>query len=190
MDTSKTLYEIEVALAKSSHFNFVKNIIAFNVNGISSKLPIWHECDMLVLSKSGYLTEIEIKRSWIDFLADFKKEHHHESELIKYFYYCVPISILDKVYDYLYTNDVKYTGIITYTEDLLIRVHQKKLKPLFENDEVGYASPAMDNYRKLFLEEQLELARYGAMRNILLKEKIIDLQKQLKETEYGKQSII
>ena len=48
----------------------------------------------------------------------------------------------------------------------------------------------MDNYRKLFLEEQLELARYGAMRNILLKEKIIDLQKQLKETEYEKQSII
>lgn len=63
MDTSKTLYEIEVALAKSSYFNFVKNIIAFNVNGISSKLAIWHECDMLVLSKSGYLTEIEIKRS-------------------------------------------------------------------------------------------------------------------------------
>lgn len=78
---------------------------------------------------------------------------------------------LDKVYDYLYENDVKYTGIITYTEDLLIRVHQKKLKPLFENDEVRYASPAMDNYRKLFLEEQLELARYGAMRIILLKEK-------------------
>ena len=48
----------------------------------------------------------------------------------------------------------------------------------------------MDNYRKLFIEEQLELARYGAMRSILLKEKIIDLQKQLKETEYGKQSII
>ena len=190
MNTSKTLYEIEVALAKSSYFNFVKNIIAFNVNGISSKLPIWHECDMLVLSKSGYLTEIEIKRSWIDFLADFKKKHYHNSELIKYFYYCVPISILDKVYDYLYKNDIKYTGVITYTEELFIKVHQKKLKPLFENDEVRYVSPAMDNYRKLFIEEQLELARYGAMRSILLKEKIIDLQKQLKETEYGKQSII
>ena len=52
---------------------------------------------------------------------------------------------------------------------------------LFESDEVGYASPAMDNYRKLFIEEQLELARYGAMRSILLKEKIIVLQKQLNE---------
>ena len=39
----------------------------------------------------------------------------------------------------------------------------------------------MPNYRKLFLEEQLELAQYGAMRSILLKEKIIELQKQLKK---------
>ena len=187
MDTSKTLYEIEVALAKSSYFNFVKNIIAFNVNGISSKLSIWHECDMLVLSKSGYLTEIEIKRSWIDFLADFKKEHHHESDIIKYFYYCIPKSILYKVYDYLYDNNVEYSGIITYDEDLFLEVYQKKVKPFREGDDVSYHLLPMKNYRKLFLEEQLELARYGAMRGILLKEKIIDLQKkQLKETEYGK----
>ena len=39
----------------------------------------------------------------------------------------------------------------------------------------------MDNYRKLFLEEQLELARYGAMRSILLKERLIEFQKQLKK---------
>lgn len=141
---------------------------------------------MLVLSKSGYLTEIEIKRSWTDFLADFKKKHHHESDIIKFFYYCIPKSILDKVYDYLYENDIEYTGIITYDEDLFLEVYQKKVKPFREGDNVSYYSPAMQNYRKLFLEEQLELARYGAMRSILLKEKIIDLQKQIKEMEYGK----
>lgn len=74
MNTERTLYEIEVALSKSDAFNFVRNIIAFNVNGMSDSLSIWHECDMLVLSKSGYLTEIEIKRSWADFLADFKEK--------------------------------------------------------------------------------------------------------------------
>ena len=88
MNTERTLYEIEVALSKSDAFNFVRNIIAFNVNGMSDSLSIWHECDMLVLSKSGYLTEIEIKRSWADFLADFKKRHTHEGRgIIKYFYY-------------------------------------------------------------------------------------------------------
>ena len=64
IQTSLSLYEIELALCKSKYFSYLRNIIAFNVNGISSKLGIWHECDMLVLSKNGYLTEIEIKRSW------------------------------------------------------------------------------------------------------------------------------
>lgn len=93
---------------------------------------------------------------------------------------------MDKVYDYLYDNNIEYTGIITYDEDLFLKIYQKKVKPFREGDNVSYYSPTMQNYRKLFLEEQLELARYGAMRSILLKEKIIDLQKQLKETNNGK----
>ena len=51
MNTERSLYEIEVALAKSDSFNFIRNIVAFNVNGWGSKFHIGHECDMLVLSK-------------------------------------------------------------------------------------------------------------------------------------------
>ena len=81
LDTSRSLYEIEIALAKK--FEYLKNIIVFNVIGESEDLPIGHECDCLVLSKSGYLTEIEIKRSWQDFLNDFKKKNRERKELIK-----------------------------------------------------------------------------------------------------------
>ena len=42
MNTERTLYEIEVALSKSDDFNFVRNIIAFNVNGMIDSLSIWH----------------------------------------------------------------------------------------------------------------------------------------------------
>lgn len=139
---------------------------------------------MLVLSKNGYLTEIEIKRSWEDFLADFKKKHKHNSELIKYFYYCVPISLLDKVYDYIYDNDIEYSGIITYTEDALIEMHGKRCKPFIDGEPVSYHyyhAMLTNNYRKLFLEEQLELARYGAMRAIMLKEKVVNLQKKIQD---------
>lgn len=170
-DTNRTLYEIEVALAKYRNFDFRKNIIAFNVNGLSERLPIFHECDMLVCSKSGYLTEIEIKRSWSDFIADFKKKHHHESEgLIKYFYYCVPDSIYEKVRDYLFENAVKCAGIITYTEDLYIQI--KAVKVDETRHYIGIANP---DYKKLFLEQQLEIARLGAMRVIGLKEKMIKM---------------
>lgn len=168
MDTERSLYEIEVALAKSDEFNFVRNIVAFNVNGWGNNPYIGHECDMLILSKSGYLTEIEIKRSLSDFLADFKKKHYHESEIIKYFYYCVPESIYDKVCDELSKRCVSYSGIITFDEDLNIRN--------LGYDKNGHVREIYPN-RKLFLEEQLQVARFGAMRSVLLKEKIIKLEK-------------
>lgn len=167
MSTERTLYEIEVALARSDHFNYVKNIVAFNVNGIGSNLLICHECDMLVLSKSGYLTEIEIKRSWSDFIADFSKKHSHENMgIIRYFYYCVPECIVDKVYEKLKSIDMPYSGIITYDEDLKIKVKGALIEDY-------YVIRQINPSRKLFLEEQLQVARYGAMRSVLLKEKLI-----------------
>ena len=167
MNTERKLYEIEVALAKSEQFNYVKNIVAFNVNGIGSNLLICHECDMLVLSKSGYLTEIEIKRSWSDFIADFSKKHSHENMgIIRYFYYCVPECIVDKVYEKLKSIDMSYSGIITYDEDLKVKVKGA----LIDN---SYVVKQINPSRKLFLEEQLQVARSGAMRSVLLKEKLI-----------------
>ena len=169
MNTERTLYEIEVALAKSDQFNYVKNIVAFNVNGIGSNLLIRHECDMLVLSKSGYLTEIEIKRSWSDFIADFSKKHSHENMgIIRCFYYCVPECIVDKVYEKLKSVDMSYSGIITYDENLKIKV-----KGALIDD--SYVVRQINPSRKLFLEEQLQVARCGAMRSVLLKEKLIRL---------------
>ena len=42
-----------------------------------------HECDMLIVTKNRYLTEVEIKISLSDLKADFKKEHQHKDENIK-----------------------------------------------------------------------------------------------------------
>lgn len=173
MDTTRKLYEIEVALAKSDHFNFVRNIVAFNVHGLSDSLAIFHECDMLVLSKAGYLTEIEIKRSWSDFLADFKKNHAHEGKgIIKYFYYCVPKLLLEKVYDMLDELKVDYTGLITYDEDLDIVLHGRRW--ITHDGSYSYHFAEQHPYRKLFLEEQLQVARFGAMRSVMLKEKLLE----------------
>ena len=171
-DTKLSIEEIEVAIASSREFHFLKNLVVFNVNGLSMTLPIHHECDVLVLSKSGYLTEIEIKRSWTDFLADFSKAHQHRSEYIKYFYYCVPLSMCDEVKKYLEENASKNDlykdrGIITYDEDGYIQI--KKVAKQYYNP------------KKLFLEQQLELARLGSMRVITLKKKIIKFQHNDKE---------
>lgn len=56
-----------------------------------------HECDILAVSKSGYLTEYEIKVSKSDLKADFKKKHKHESDRLKYQYFAIPKEMRDCV---------------------------------------------------------------------------------------------
>ena len=75
-DTTLSITQVELGLAK--YFDLRKNIIVTNV----SWGMLLHEADLLILSKSGYLTEVEIKRSWSDFLADFKKTHTHDDPKI------------------------------------------------------------------------------------------------------------
>lgn len=55
-----------------------------------------HECDMLIVTKNHYLTEIEIKISLSDLKADFKKKHQHKDENIKNFYYAFPEEMKEK----------------------------------------------------------------------------------------------
>ena len=46
-----------------------------------------HECDVLVISKNDYATEIELKTSVADLKADMKKLHGHRSKYIRQLYY-------------------------------------------------------------------------------------------------------
>lgn len=63
--------------------------VAYGLDGIN------HECDLLVLSRAGYLTEVEIKISRSDFMADFKKKHTHKSDIISAMYYAVPTHLVE-----------------------------------------------------------------------------------------------
>lgn len=117
-DTSLPLAAIEIALAR--YFDYAgDNVVAFNVHGDSWLFPLTHEADMLVLLKDRRLVEVEIKRTWSDFLADFKKKHHHEgtdSVGISRFFYAVPVGILDRVVRKLAEERIIPSGIITYDE--------------------------------------------------------------------------
>lgn len=78
--------QIEVAiysnLARKDH-----KIICPN---ISWGLGLNHECDILIVDKNNFLTEIEIKVSRGDLVADGKKWHKHKSDHIKYLYFAIP----------------------------------------------------------------------------------------------------
>ena len=82
--------DIEIALA--GWYDYRQNVIVPNVgSGV-----VYHECDMLVLTPSGYLTEIEIKVTKADLKADFKKKHgHRTTSNVKQFFYCYPALMKD-----------------------------------------------------------------------------------------------
>ena len=155
--TEHTVREIQQALHDSWLFNQRSDIMVPNVSW--GLLP--YEADFVDINKSGYLTEIEIKRSFEDFKKDFTKKHSHDDERVYYFYYCVPEAIYDKVVEFL---DKKYEGkpkyakpaVLYYTEELGIGYKNYGSKVAMHKDGI--------RYRKLFLEEQLTLARLGTLR--------------------------
>ena len=173
MDTKRKLYEIELCIAKSREFDYTKKLVVFNVFGHGSIVPLWHECDVLVCTNSGYLTEIEIKRSYADFINDFKKNHTHESRFIKNFYYCVPDSIKEKVVSFIDSLENKddwrtKAGILIFHED---------------NDWIDIIREPIQNKEaeKLNTEQKLYLARLGSMRVMTLKKKVVSLENMVRE---------
>ena len=155
MDTKLSIEQIHVALRNSVLWNKRTDIMIPNLSW--AMLP--YEADFVVINRSGYMTEIEIKRSWEDFKADFKKGHKHDDERVYKFAYCVPQCIAEKVVSFLRDKyqgipDWEIPGVLYYTEDM----------------EIGFTKLRnMENFtakrrRRLFLEEQLTVARLGQLR--------------------------
>jgi hypothetical protein len=148
--TELTVKDIQALLAE--YFGIRNNIIVSNVSwGLLD-----YEADLLIMNKTGYMTEIEIKRSWSDFLADFKKdETAHKSEIVYQFWYCVPEVMYKECIEKLkevYPDKLDRPNVISYSDSGVLNFHGKK------------ASYCRGKHRKLFLEEQLKLARLGTMR--------------------------
>jgi len=147
----ETTLELEVRIAQ--HFNFVQNIIVPNVNwGL-----FHHECDLTILTKSGYAYEIEIKVSKADLLKDKKKHHQHRDRKIKYLYFAIPAK-LEK-----YSSEIPlHAGILVVDKEG--HVHEAR-KPI-ANMPLYVFTPA----------EFFQLARLGTMRVWGLKEKLLKRQ--------------
>ena len=145
-----TTLEMEIALMQE--LNVRQNLIVPNVQwGLVADL---HECDLLVLSKSGYATEIEIKVSKADLMKDKKKKHTHDHELIKSLYFAVP----ENLKAFALENIPKKAGLYIVKKDMYVRCIRGAI--------VRRGALKWDN------EQVLKLAKLGAMRILTLKRNI------------------
>lgn len=193
-DTILELEQIEDAIVTwIPEFQVRSHIVVPNVSwGLLN-----HEADLLVMSKAGYLTEIEIKRSWHDFMKDFQKSHTHNDEKISSLYYAVPKLIAPKVADYLFKLKTTYSaydkehknphiGVDGYTEHnpnhcgLITYEHtERKGKPIAYAS-IMFVAEKRGKY-KLSQNEQYQLMRLGLMRVWNLKKKVSQLENDLYE---------
>jgi len=153
----KTL-DIEIALAQ--YFNPRTNLMIPNVHwGFSI-----HECDMLVMSAAGYLSEVEIKVSLSDLKKDKKKEHGHEDDRIKCFYFAMPKKLL------------KHSDLVPERAGIL----SVDYSPTPGHYKIFLERGAVINKKapKMRIGEMYELARLGALRIWTLKRKIKKLQEE------------
>lgn len=188
--TTLTLEQIETIITgyPDSPFYMRQNIVVPNCDwGFLN-----HEADLLVLNKTKRLVEIEIKRTWSDFMADFKKKHTHDDPKLTRFYYAVPLSIAERVFHWLYegvynckskfiyyqrSEVTGYTehnpnrcGLIIYADPNESRVRGSRVGSCC----INVSAQQMHEY-KVDTNEELKLLRLLGMRVWSLKKKLAEL---------------
>ncbi len=169
--TGCSVHDIEKMLA--DYYGPRQNLIVPNV-----AWGFWeHEADLVVVTASGYLTEIEIKRSWTDFLADFQKECYHDDPRIDKLYYAVPECMLEPCKKYLDSADAQARfdihgeGPIRHVLPGII-IYRSPDEPKFRRVSVQMEPSMGGRGRKLTAEETGKLSRLGCLRYWSLLDKL------------------
>jgi hypothetical protein len=146
--------EIETILLR--YFNFRANLIVPNVSwGMHFKrYGTLHECDLLILRKSGLATEIEIKISLSDLKKDKEKMHDHNHMAISKLFFAVP----EKLKEAAMEHKTEGAGLISIGYDGRVTIVEQ---PKARKDAI-----------KWDIDQRLKLASLGSMRICGLKEKI------------------
>jgi len=147
----ETCEEIEIQVAR--YFNTRINMIVPNVFW---GLDLMHECDLFILTKTGYAYEVEIKTSISDLKADLKKRHGHKSKALRRLYFALP----EKIFTYLCLEIIpNHAGVLVV--DQYGRVSKKREAKL--NPEAF----------KINQTKQIKLGLLAAMRIWNLKSQIL-----------------
>ena len=144
----ETTPEMEVALAA-----YFDNKGLVTVPNVSWGL-IHYEADLVVLKKSGYAWEIEIKVSKADLKKDLEKRHKHNSRWLRELHFAIP----EKLQQHMELIPV-HAGVLVVDKRGVVHPYRR--------------AAANTQAIKLDFEKQFQLARLGALRIWPLKRKVM-----------------
>lgn len=153
---------LEIESVVADMWGYSKNLIVPNISWGAGL----HECDLLILRKSGWAVEVEIKISMSDLKKDATKTHAHLSDKIIHLYFAVP----DKLIPYLALIPER-AGIILISP-YTYHHWSKGLRTTFKGEIVR--NPASNPKAVKWTEkERMNLGRLGCMRIWSLKKSLI-----------------
>lgn len=129
-----------------------------------------YEADLLGISQSGQVTEVEIKRSLQDLKADFRKHHRHDDSCVTYFYYCVPECLEEQAKEAILENERAHSPtperitpddcpcLLTFREDGTVHP-------------TGFGTAKRSGFHRRGTEDKATLGRLGTLRFWTLLEK-------------------
>jgi hypothetical protein len=159
--SSKKISTLEMEVALMTYIGIRSNLVVPNVSwGMGL-----HECDILVLTRSNYAREIEIKISASDFKNDLNKSHGHKHPKIKSLVYAVPKKLENFARTHLPTGAGLWVVCRDFTNNEISHRVYVRVKPEINK-----------NCQKWSTIERNELARLGALRILGLKRKVLKLK--------------
>lgn len=160
-----TCQEIESVVAEL--WGYRKTIIVPNISWGADV----HECDLLILTASGWATEVEIKISVSDLKKDATKKHAHSSDKICYIYFAIPdklipyIALIPERAGIVLISSYEYRDYTILNAPLVNSFRGRIVRNPTENK----------NAVKWTDKERMNLSRLGCMRIWSLKRKLNEL---------------
>lgn len=155
--------QVEIAVAK--RFGYRRCIIVPNV---SWGLNFGYELDMLIVSPTGYATEVEIKVTKSDLKADKNKRHQHDSIRIQKLYFAVPAILKDDALEII----PQKAGLIIVKANQEIHLPRNRIYEIGITAEIVKSSIINKDAGKLCEKELIKLGHLAAMRIWSLKERL------------------
>lgn len=150
---------LDIEIALMNEFGVRRNMILPNASwGLGL-----HECDLLIIRKSGYAVEIEIKTNKYDLINDKKKKHGHRSYKIRQLYFAIPTELMPYI-----EHIPERAGIIEIQEG---DTSYKPYKCVF------HRKAKINGSYKFTDKELIKAGHLGMMRILGLKETIRDYKK-------------
>lgn len=140
----------DVELCVAHRFGIRRNVIVPNV---SWGMNLHYEADVVVLRRSGFAIEIEIKVSASDIKADQRKRHTHNSNLFRELWFAVPEKLAD------HPDIPKRAGI------LVAKVSEEDSAPMRRYTTEATRGPTTNKNAKRWTDAQrMKLLSLSAMR--------------------------